>query len=94
MLGVYLHDSDLVLRTAFPILVNHLSEFLAPNAVPALSQAARHAGDAGPRARSARVVLVTGRTAVLTCSPRGGPAWPPTAGRCCSPTPTKWAFTG
>ncbi len=38
VLGVYLHDSDLVLRTAFPILVNHLSEFLAPNAVPALSQ--------------------------------------------------------
>ena len=38
VLGVYLHDSDLVLRTAFPILVNHLSEFLAPNAVPSLSQ--------------------------------------------------------
>jgi Ca-activated chloride channel homolog len=38
VLGIYLHDSDLVLRTAFPILVDHLSEFLAPNAVPALSQ--------------------------------------------------------
>jgi Ca-activated chloride channel homolog len=38
LLGVYLHDSDLVLRAAFPILVNHLSELLAPNAVPALSQ--------------------------------------------------------
>ena len=38
VLGVYLHDSDLVLRTAFPILIDHLSEFLAPNAVPALSQ--------------------------------------------------------
>jgi len=38
VLGVYLHDSNLVLRTAFPILVNHLSEFLAPDAVPALSQ--------------------------------------------------------
>ena len=38
VLGVYLHDSDLVLRTAFPILVNHLSEFLAPNAVPAPGQ--------------------------------------------------------
>ena len=37
MLGVYLHDSDLVLRTAFPILVNHLSEFW-PQRRPALSQ--------------------------------------------------------
>jgi Ca-activated chloride channel homolog len=38
VLGVYLHDSDLALRAAFPVLVTHLSEFLAPDAVPATGQ--------------------------------------------------------
>jgi Ca-activated chloride channel family protein len=34
VLGLYLHDSDLVLRDAFPVLVSHLSEYLAPDTVP------------------------------------------------------------
>ena len=58
VLGIYLHDSDLVLRTAFPILVDHLSEFLAPSAVPALSQSPGTPVTLAPGA-GARAVLVT-----------------------------------
>jgi hypothetical protein len=38
VLGLYLHESDIVLRSAFPILVTHLSEYLAPGPVPSGSQ--------------------------------------------------------
>ena len=38
VLGIYLHDSNLVLRSAFPILLNNLSEYLAPGTVPAPGQ--------------------------------------------------------
>jgi Ca-activated chloride channel homolog len=58
VLGIYLHDSDLVLRTAFPILVDHLSEFLAPNAVPALSEQPGAPVTLAPGS-GAREVLVT-----------------------------------
>ena len=58
VLGIYLHDSDLVLRTAFPILVDHLSEFLAPSAVPAVSQSPGTPVTLAPGA-GARAVLVT-----------------------------------
>jgi Ca-activated chloride channel homolog len=34
LLGIYLHDSDLVLRSAFPVLLTNLSEYLAPGLVP------------------------------------------------------------
>jgi len=39
VLGVYLHDSNFVLRSAFPVLVDHLSQYLAPGTVPAPGQA-------------------------------------------------------
>jgi Ca-activated chloride channel homolog len=67
VLGVYLHDSDLVLRTAFPILVNHLSEFLAPDAVPALGQqpGAPLTLAPGPGAREVLVTAPDGHTDVL-----------------------------
>jgi Ca-activated chloride channel homolog len=67
VLGVYLHDSDLVLRTAFPILVNHLSEFLAPDAVPALSQTPGTPVTLapGPGAREVLVTTPEGGTDVL-----------------------------
>jgi len=67
ILGAYLHDSDLVLRAAFPILVNHLSEFLAPDAVPALSQPPGGAVTLAPGA-GAKELIVTrpdGHTDVL-----------------------------
>jgi hypothetical protein len=38
LLGIYLHDSDLVLHSAFPVLLTHLSEYLAPGLVPEPSQ--------------------------------------------------------
>jgi len=38
VLGIYLHDSDLVLRDAFPVLLTHLSQYLAPSTVPAEPQ--------------------------------------------------------
>jgi Ca-activated chloride channel homolog len=67
VLGVYLHDSDLVLRTAFPVLVNHLSEFLAPDAVPALGQQPGTPVTLapGPGAREVLVTSPDGRTEVL-----------------------------
>ncbi len=67
VLGVYLHDSDLVLRSAFPILVNHLSEFLAPDAVPALSQQPGSPVTLapGPGAREVRVTRPDGSTEVI-----------------------------
>jgi hypothetical protein len=37
LLGAYLHDSNFVLRSAFPILITHLSEYLSPGTVPAAS---------------------------------------------------------
>jgi len=67
VLGVYLHDSDLVLRTAFPILVNHLSEFLAPDAVPVLSQdpGAPVTLAPGPGAREVTVTTPDGQVDVV-----------------------------
>jgi Ca-activated chloride channel family protein len=38
LLGAYLHDSNFVLRSAFPILLMHLSQYLAPGTVPAPTQ--------------------------------------------------------
>jgi hypothetical protein len=48
LLGIYLHDSDLVLRSAFPVLVTHLSELLAPATVPAPGQSPGAAVTLGP----------------------------------------------
>lgn len=67
VLGIYLHDSDLVLRDAFPVLITHLSEYLAPDAVPSPSQSPGGAVTLAP-GRGAVEVIVTlpdGRRDVL-----------------------------
>jgi Ca-activated chloride channel homolog len=71
VLGIYLHDSDLVLRTAFPILVTHLSELLAPDAVPSVSQqpGATVTLTPGPGAREVLVTRPDGHTDVLSTRP-------------------------
>lgn len=73
MLGIYLHDSDLVLRTAFPVLMTHLSEFLAPDAVPATSPppGAPVVLAPGP---GAKVVLVTRPDGHMDTVPTGAAA--------------------
>lgn len=67
VLGIYLHDSNLVLRTAFPILVDHLSELLAPDAVPVVSQQPGTPVTLapGPGARKVLVTAPDGHTDVL-----------------------------
>jgi len=67
VLGIYLHDSNLVLRSAFPVLLTHLSEYLAPGAVPAPAQAPSTpvAVDAGPGATQVTVTPPGGRPLVI-----------------------------
>jgi len=74
VLGVYLHDSDLVLRAAFPVLVTHLSEFLAPDAVPATGQppGAPVTLAPGPGATKVLVTRPDGTTDNLATGPGGG----------------------
>jgi Ca-activated chloride channel family protein len=57
VLGIYLHDSDLVLRSAFPVLVTHLSEYLAPDAAPTPSQSAGAAVTLAPGPRAMEVIV-------------------------------------
>jgi Ca-activated chloride channel family protein len=57
LLGVYLHDSDFVLRSAFPILLEHLSEYLAPGTVPAPSQTPGSDITISPGAGATRVAV-------------------------------------
>ncbi len=75
VLGIYLHDSDLVLRTAFPVLMTHLSEFLAPDAVPATSPppGAPVVLAPGP---GAKVVLVTRPDGHIDTVPTGAASAP------------------
>jgi hypothetical protein len=63
LLGFDLHDSDLPLRAAFPLLVDHLSAFLLPSAVPARAYAPGEAVllTPPPGATGLRVTLPDGR---------------------------------
>ena len=72
VLGVYLHDSDLVLRSAFPILVTHLSEYLAPDAVPALGQSPGAAVTLAPGPGATEVLVTRPDGHVDTFSTRAG----------------------
>jgi hypothetical protein len=83
LLGVYLHDSNLVLRSAFPILLTHLSEYLAPGTVPSPGQVPGTPVSIvpGPGASEVTVTPPSGRPQVL---------WRAKAG---SPTPGSLLFT-
>jgi len=73
LLGIYLHDSDLVLHSAFPVLVTHLSEYLAPPRVPEPSQSPGVPVTLTAGAGSTRVVvtLPDGSTDVLATGAAG-----------------------
>ena len=74
VLGVYLHDSDLVLRSAFPLLIDHLSEYLAPDAVPTGSQIPGRPVTLAPGAGISRALVITprGRSYALPAPAKGG----------------------
>lgn len=67
VLGIYLHDSNFVLRNAFPILITHLSFYLAPGTVPAPDQqpGAPVTISPGPGAKAVTVTLPSGHHEIL-----------------------------
>jgi Ca-activated chloride channel family protein len=65
VLGFDIHDSDLPVRAAFPVLIQHLSEFLLPQ----LTDTGRHVLDS-----TVRIPAVAGATTVHVDTPDGSSA--------------------
>jgi len=74
VLGIYLHDSDLVLRDAWPVLLTHLSEFLAPGTVPTPGQVpgSQVTIAPGPGTKEVMVALPDGQEDTLAGVQGGG----------------------
>lgn len=78
LLGIYLHDSNIVLRSAFPILVTHLSEYLAPGTLTAPGQAPGTplSIEPGPGATEVTVTPPDGRPQLLWRQAKAGAVVP------------------
>ncbi|MGH9107681.1 MAG: vWA domain-containing protein [Acidimicrobiales bacterium] len=76
LLGTYLHNSNLVLRSAFPILLTHLSEYLAPGTVPSLSEVPGSAVSLSPGTGAKEVVVTRpdGHRDILAVAGTAAPA--------------------